>query len=187
MKTYTIKQVADLTGVGRSAVVRAKDSGDLKFHRLPTRYGRAFQCERKDLIGWLVRIGFPLDLYRHKLADGDILVTCGWPPRLADALAGFRVEFTSSPTRLGMSLAMRSAWAVLLSFDEIGRDQSMSIATEIRRDPGRPLLIAIVGDDESGRPGRAADLFDIVLPRDVSEGRLLRTIRQLRSFGFIQE
>lgn len=185
--TYTIQQVATLIGVSRCVIDRARKAGQIKFRPLPTRYGRVLQCERRELIGWLARIGFPLDMYRHKLAVGDCILACGLPTRLADALSGFRVDFTASPVKLGMLMPIRDPLAVVLSFDGIGRDQAMQIADEIRRDPGRPFLVAIVGDDESSRPGRAADRFDLILPNDVSERQLRRSMMRLRAYGTIEE
>jgi excisionase family DNA binding protein len=180
---YTVRQVAEILGVSRRFVDKARQAGELPFKKAPRLSGTVFQCDRDDLIGWLGRVNFPIDQCRGKLAVGNHLLVCALPPRLVHALSGMRAEFASNAARLGMLYERKPPWAVVMSFSGMGRDTAMEVAADISRDPGRPYLIAIVGEDEATRPGRAADRFDLVLPEDITDVRLKSAIRQLWLFG----
>jgi excisionase family DNA binding protein len=180
---YTIREAANLVGVHVSRIRKAHKAGELPFVPGSRLYGEVLQVGRADLIAWLVRMGFPLDDFRYRLAAGDHVLTCGLGPDHLSALAGMRVECASSPTRLGRLLATKPAWAVILSLPRLGREQGMAVAAEIVRDPGRPYLIGLVGEDEATRPGRAADLFDVLFSDDISPPRLRASLDRLRKCG----
>lgn len=190
---YTVSQIEEMIGCAQSVILAARDAGELKLVKRESkrsreenrrnRRGFVLQASRDSLISWLVKSQFPIDEFRYKFAKGRHILACGLSPHQMSAMASWRAEFSTSLVRLGQLIATRPAWAIIVNFTSVGREHAMDLAAEFRRDLGRPYLVGLIGEDEATRPGRAADVYDVLFSADIAPSRLRAAIQRLRRCG----
>lgn len=182
-KPLTANQVAKLLGFSYSYVLGKIKSGSLQATLLPARPGlkqMRYRISHRDLAKWMVASDIPLDLVRSALYQDGYVLLVRTDPALQAEMGKFPTKLLPSLFHLGKEIEGRRGWAVVVDLPAVGTEEACKALGGYAAEYDRPELIGIHGDEDTWNR-KAAEVFDILLPKAAGPQHHARAIARLRS------
>lgn len=177
------RQAAALVGVGLNYILKAIRGGALRAQVLPVgdaKTKRRYRIDRADLATWMVRSGIDPRVVRQHLNRPEVVALVKCSAKLQGALAG--TPTVSCPTffHLGRVVRQGGCWATVINLPATSNEDAIAALREYAREPYRPELIGLHGDDlDAGTRRALAEVFDCLLPACLDPAAQARAVLQL--------
>ena len=180
--TFSVAEVAGMTGVSKPTLVRQIKGGVLRASRVSRGSKHFYRIHRTRLVQYLMGVGYPLDSLRKLLNPDGRVILCRTQPAIQAALqAETPTLYVDSLFDLGRAVETEPAWAVVVDIPALTASESVRSLRPFYNESDRPEIVGLVGDDGIQCPSPIP--FDVILPAGSQPPFIARSILTLRGVG----